>query len=73
MVLGINRSNGRYVGAPDGETIVSADDILILYGRANVMKDLDDRKHGFSGNMAHAHRIADQKKIVSREKKEDDQ
>lgn len=35
------------------------------------MKDLDERKHGFSGNMAHEHSIADQKKIVSKEKEED--
>lgn len=68
MVLGITRNNGDYLGAPDGETEVMADDVLILYGRAGVMKDLDERKRGFSGNMAHQQRMLDQKKIERQEK-----
>lgn len=68
MVLGITRNNGDYLGAPDGETEVMADDVMILYGRAGVMKDLDERKRGFSGNMAHQQRMLDQKKIERQEK-----
>jgi len=68
MVLGVTRENGDYLGAPDGETEVMADDVLILYGRAGVMKDLDERKRGFLGNMAHHQRMLDQKKIERQEK-----
>lgn len=70
MVLGITRSNGDYIGAPDGETGVNADDVLILYGRATVMRDLDERKRGFTGNMAHHQRMLDQKKIERQEKEQ---
>ena len=72
MVLGITRADGRYMGAPDGGTEINANDVLIVYGRAEVMIDLDQRKHGFSGNMAHQKKIVDQKKIEREEKEEDE-
>ncbi|MBR9985467.1 MAG: TrkA C-terminal domain-containing protein [Desulfosarcina sp.] len=34
MVLGFTRADGRFLGAPDGETEIKDDDVLILYGRA---------------------------------------
>ena len=70
MVLGVTRGSGDYLGAPDGKTEIKGDDVLILYGRAAVMRDLDERKHGFKGNMAHHQRILDQKKIERQEKAE---
>ena len=73
MVLGVTRADGRFIGAPDGETEIKADDVLILYGRAEVMIDLDQRQHGFTGNMAHQKNIVDQKKIEREEKEKDDQ
>ena len=73
MVLGITRTGGRFFGAPDGETEIKAGDVLILYGRAEVIMDLDQRQHGFSGNMAHQKKIVDQKKIEKREEKEKDE
>lgn len=71
MVLGITRTDGRYIGAPDGETFIRAGDTLILYGRAGVMEDLDQREPGFKGNMAHHQKIADQEKIERQEKNQD--
>ncbi len=68
MVLGITRVDGEYVGAPVGETVIKEHDVLILYGRATVMKELDERKTGFSGNMAHEQKIAEQEQIVREEK-----
>ena len=73
MVLGITRTGGRFFGAPDGETEIKAGDVLILYGRAEVIMDLDQRQHGFSGNMAHQKKIVDQKKIEREEKEKDEQ
>jgi len=72
MVLGVTRADGRFLGAPDGETEIKADDVLILYGRAEVMIDLDQRQHGFTGNMAHQQKIVDQKKIEREEKEKDE-
>ena len=73
MVLGVTREDGRFIGAPDGETEIKADDVLILYGRAEIMIDLDQRQHGFTGSMAHQKNIVDQKKIEREEKEKDDQ
>lgn len=72
MVLGVTRRGGRYIGAPDGETEIKANDVLILYDRAEVMIDLDHRQHGFTGNMAHQKNIVDQKKIEREEKDKDE-
>jgi uncharacterized protein with PhoU and TrkA domain len=73
MVLGVTREDERYIGAPDGETEIKADDVLILYGRAEVMIDRDQCQHGCTGNMAHQKNIVDQKKIEREEKEKDDQ
>jgi len=70
-VLGITRAGGRYIGAPDGGTEINPNDVLIMYGRAEVMIDLDERRDGFAGNLAHQQNINDQKKIERAEKMED--
>ena len=72
VVLGITRKNGRFIGAPDGGTDIQADDVLILYGRAEGICDLDERQHGYTGNMSHQQKMADQKKIEREEKEGDD-
>jgi len=71
MVLGLTRLDGRYIGAPDGGTAIDENDVLILYGRAGVLKDLDDRKPGFMGFVAHQQQVADQQKVARKEKEED--
>jgi hypothetical protein len=70
--FGVTRADGLFLGAPDGETEIKADDVLILYGRAEVMIDLDQRQHGFTGNMAHQKNIIDQKHIEREEKEKDE-
>jgi len=72
MVLGITRKDGRFIGAPDGGTAIHANDDLILYGRATAMRDLDQRKTGFRGFVAHRQQIADQEKVVREEKQQDE-
>lgn len=69
MVLGLTRASGRFIGAPDGGTEIKANDVLILYGRAAVMIDLDQRQHGFAGNMARRQKIVAQKKSTVNKKK----
>lgn len=71
MVLGLTRLDGRYIGAPDGGTAIDENDVLILYGRAGVLKDLDERKPGFMGFVAHQQQVADQQKVARKEKEED--
>ena len=72
VVLGVTRKNGRFIGVPDGDTNIKADDVLILYGRADGIRDLDERQHGYTGNMAHQQKMADQKRIEREENEGDD-
>jgi signal transduction histidine kinase len=72
MVLGVTRPDGRYLGAPDGDTVIRENDVLVLYGRATVMKALDERESGFAGNIAHQQRVAEQEMIVKEEKNKEE-
>jgi Trk K+ transport system NAD-binding subunit len=72
LILGINRKDGTYLGAPDGETGVHANDVLTLYGRADVIRELDQRKAGVNGDMKHRAKIIQQLEIKSLEKKQDE-
>ena len=68
IVLGITRSDGTYLGAPDGETRILLNDVLILYARASVMQQLDQRDAGADGDREHQKEVIEQKKIKAKEK-----
>ncbi len=53
LVLGIRRKSGDYVGAPSGETRIEAGDIVVLYGPAGRIEELDNRRTGHEGDIAH--------------------
>jgi hypothetical protein len=53
LVLGIERKDGHYVGAPRGNTIIHAGDCLILYGQQEALLDLDVRSADLVGNLQH--------------------
>jgi uncharacterized membrane protein YuzA (DUF378 family) len=53
LVLGIERSDSTYLGAPRGTTTIKPGDTLILYGKMETLKDLDERMAGPGGNWAH--------------------
>ncbi len=67
LVLGIQRADGRYVGAPRGDTVIEPGDELLLYGRETVLHDLDCRKKGRPGDRAHARMVALQKEVMRKE------
>lgn len=46
MVIGIHRSERGYLGAPRPETVVQAGDELVLYGRGERIRELDNRRRG---------------------------
>ena len=68
IVLGITRKDGNYLGAPDGDTRINKHDVLILYGRAKTMQELDRRKAGAAGDREHREKIVNQKNIKKKEK-----
>ncbi len=54
LVLGVNRRNGGYDGAPKGTLAVHAGDTLLLYGHQDRIAQLDDRVKGPLGDAEHA-------------------
>jgi len=53
LVLGIRRHNGRYIGAPSGDSHVRAEDTLVIYSPLERMEELDSRPAGATGDEAH--------------------
>jgi hypothetical protein len=67
IILGIYRSNGDYIGAPTGSTLVRPGDTLVLYGRRQVLSTLGDRPKGATGDVAHDEAVAEQRQVIERE------
>jgi len=53
LVLGIERSDGSYVGTPRASDQIHSEDTLILYGLSSRIAELDQRRAGDSGERAH--------------------
>lgn len=64
LVLGIEKLNGDYVGAPRGHTRLEVDDCLILYGTQESLVDLDDRRAGIEGNVKHVLAVTQQMEVA---------
>lgn len=64
-VLAIERADGAFVGAPQPGTEVAEGDTLILYGRQDLLKELDARRAGPEGELAHAEAVSEQEQYVS--------
>jgi TrkA-C domain len=67
LVLGVERPGGEFLGAPRGDTVVRADDVLVLYGRTTALAELDRRGRGSEGDRAHRQAVAQQEQIEERE------
>ena len=67
VVLGITRPGGRYLAAPTGRTVVGAGDLLVVYGREELLSELDRRPAGPEGDRAHAAAVAGQQRIEREE------
>lgn len=72
LVLGIERTDGTYVGAPRGHSELRAGDGLLLYGRGEVLANLDERRQGARGNWDHHKAVDQQKKFEMAEREADD-
>lgn len=60
VILGIHRQDGSFMGAPNGQTVISAGDTVIAYGRLDHLTDLDDRHSGRRGDLAHERAVEDE-------------
>jgi hypothetical protein len=73
MVLGIHRKDGPYIGTPDGDTEILPKDVLTVYGKASIFRELDERKKGREGDRKHEQAVARQEKSKEAEKQEDEE
>lgn len=67
LVLGIERHDGEYIGAPRGITTPRAGDTMILYGPIEVLENLDARRADSSGNWDHVKAVDRQKQVERKE------
>lgn len=57
LVLGIERSDGNYIGAPRAADMLQAGDKLVIYCRLDRLKQLDERRAA-SGDAEHRQNVA---------------
>jgi hypothetical protein len=67
VVLGVHRRGGAYIGAPDGDTVVRAGDLLTVYGLEDRVCELDRRARGDEGDAAHAAAVHEQEELEAEE------
>lgn len=63
LVLGIERADGTYIGAPRGQRILIDGDILLVYGPRDLLSDLVTRVAGWEGDRAHEKAVERQQEI----------
>ncbi len=51
LILGIERSDGRWVGAPKDDARLHPGDLVLLYGRKGTLTRLDERKRDAEGEL----------------------
>jgi hypothetical protein len=68
VVLGVTRSDGHYVAAPEGETVLNPGDVLVVYGRDDALAELDDRAAGPVGDLAHADAVRRHREVTRTER-----
>jgi hypothetical protein len=73
VVLGIQRKNGNYIGSPAENTEILPDDVLTVYGKASIFKEIDSRRKGRQGDKKHKEAIFQHKENRRKEQQEDEQ
>ena len=72
LVLGIERADGHYIGAPRGVSRIQADDTLILYSSQDQMLNLIDRRADFLGNLQHVMAVTKHLNVIDEEQEVQD-
>ncbi len=60
LVLAIRRASGEFMGTPGPTTVIYPYDMVILYGRDEVLSDIENRRAGPAGDAHHAQRVREQ-------------
>ncbi len=68
LVLGIERADGKYIGAPRGVSRIESGDTLILYSSQEQMLSLVDRPDDMIGNLQHVMAVTKHLNIMDDER-----
>jgi K+/H+ antiporter YhaU regulatory subunit KhtT len=52
-VLGVDRKGNEYIGSPTGSFTIEPEDVITIYGKADVIKNIYERQRDFSGDREH--------------------
>lgn len=72
LVLGVQRRDGAYIGAPTGTITLLPGDVVTMYGHQDRLEDLDNRPSGDAGQQAHDQAVQDQQGRQRREQRDAD-
>jgi hypothetical protein len=72
IVLGVERHDGTYQGAPVAETSIEPGDVLVVYSQRPAIAELDQRSQGAEGDAAHAAAIAEYWRTIDAEGEQSD-
>lgn len=65
LILGIQRASPNvYIGAPTANTMIHADDTLVLYGPIERLEELDRRRAGRKGDEAHREAVIEHEEAL---------
>lgn len=67
VILGVDRHDGHFHGAPTGTTVINEGDTVIAYGRLDHLLELDDRHAGLLGDRAHIQAVKEQEETAAEE------
>jgi hypothetical protein len=65
LILGIQRADGRFLGAPRGGAVIHPYDTLVMYGRSAVLAELDERPDDPLGDRAHEEAVAQHRQVTA--------
>lgn len=63
VVLALHRADGHHLPTPTGRTVIAPGDVLTVYGRKDLLHELDDRPTGADGDLAHRAAVARQQRL----------
>ncbi len=70
LVLGIQRADGSYLGAPTAETLIEVGDTVVLYGPIHRVEELDQRRRGQRGDAAHQEAVSEHEEVLEEQEGE---
>lgn len=73
VLLAIERSDKTFLGSPQADTEMHKGDHLILYGRVDALKRLDERRKGFPGLTSREKGLSEQERVVEEQQQRDKQ